>query len=346
MQKSSSLLLIRDRSLKKEAKSLRHRNFYPNQLAGLLLKLICVASIALIIEMIPARYSQNHFAIRSAMAQSEISLASLQVQLWPEYDQPTMLVIYDFELPAETELPARVTFRIPEEANLIAVASQQNTGLVNAQYEGPVVENGWQVFTVVVNNLTSYHFEYYEQLDKTAGLRRFSYLWDGSYAVSGFNISVLQPVDTTSLTAEPRLESVTSSDGTTIYKNQPISLQKGEQFVLRISYEKDTETLAVPAQDLQPASPVDEKTLGRISVENYLPFIIGAIGLVLVLGGLVYYWRAGGTKTTNRPRSRSAAQEARRESATSIYCPQCGTRAKMNDHFCRICGSRLRKKEE
>ncbi len=276
--------------------------------------------------------------------QTGLALNSLQVQLWPEYDQPTMLVIYDFELPTETELPVRVTFRIPEEANLTAVASQQSTGLLNAQYEGPVVENGWKVFTVVVNSAATYHLEYYQPLDKTGQVRRFTYLWDGAYAVNDFSVSILQPLDVVSLTTEPAFEEFSSTDGTTIHRNSPIRLELAEQFLLKLTYEKSTDILIVPPQNLQSSVPVDEKTPGRISIQNYLPFIIGATGLILALGALVIFWKAGG-RQAGKPRRRRLALPPDVESATSIYCPQCGTRAKMNDHFCRICGTRLRKKE-
>jgi hypothetical protein len=279
-----------------------------------------------------------------AAAQTEITLASLAVQLWPEYDQPTMLVIYDFELAPETELPARVTFRIPQEANLIAMASLQGSNLLNAPYEGPVNEGGLQVFTVVISTQTRYHFEYYQPLGMDGNTRRFTYLWDGSYAVDGFSISILQPVDMLSLTTEPVLEPATGSDGLTHYAGEPVNLAAGEQFVLRLEYEKSSDALIVPAQDLQPSAPVDANTSGRISIGHYMPYILGGVGLILILGGLVYYWQSG-SKGSGKPRNRRRAYEESEESDTSVYCPQCGTRAKMNDHFCRVCGTRLRKKE-
>ncbi len=34
----------------------------------------------------------------SAQAQSAVKFSSLQIQLWPEYDQPSMLVICEFKL--------------------------------------------------------------------------------------------------------------------------------------------------------------------------------------------------------------------------------------------------------
>ena len=46
-------------------------------------------------------------------AQTNVTLTNVSVQLWPEYDQPSMLVITDFEVPANTQFPVSVTFRIP-----------------------------------------------------------------------------------------------------------------------------------------------------------------------------------------------------------------------------------------
>lgn len=305
----------------------------------MLLALICMLAIVL-----PIRLKRGEPTIQIVHAQSEVVMRSLQVQLWPEYDQPSMLVIVDFELAQETELPARVTFRFPDDANLTAVASQEATGLINAEYEGPKVENDWQIITVIVKNAATYHLEYYEPLEMEGNLRKFIYQWNGTYPVTGFSTSILKPVDTTNLTTEPRLDPVTNPDGSTVYTSQPASLTKGEQYSLSLTYNKTSDTLFIPPQDLRPSTPVDEKTEGRISLQNYLPFILGAIGLMIVIGGLVYYWQSGSKREGGR-RRRKPSQPMEKEPATSIYCPQCGTRAQMNDQFCRVCGTRLRKKE-
>src|SRR5574341_379120 len=57
----------------------------------------------------------------SAGAQGEVKLASLEVQLWPEYDQPSMLLIYDFTLTEGIGLPVNVAIRIPKDANRTAL---------------------------------------------------------------------------------------------------------------------------------------------------------------------------------------------------------------------------------
>ena len=47
----------------------------------------------------------------SASAQEEINLDTLQVDLWPEYDKPEMLVIYRIQLSEDVQLPTTLSFR-------------------------------------------------------------------------------------------------------------------------------------------------------------------------------------------------------------------------------------------
>ena len=92
------------------------------------------------------------FPASLASAQSDITLPLVSVQLWPEYDQPSMLVITDFEIPAETALPVNLTFRIPKDANLIAVAIYTAEGELddNVIFDNPKVNSEWQVFTMTM----------------------------------------------------------------------------------------------------------------------------------------------------------------------------------------------------
>jgi len=50
------------------------------------------------------------------------AIDSLTVELWPDYDRASVLVLLTGALPADTTLPATVTLPIPETAQLHAVA--------------------------------------------------------------------------------------------------------------------------------------------------------------------------------------------------------------------------------
>jgi hypothetical protein len=274
-----------------------------------------------------------------ALAQGEITLDNAQVQLWPEYDQPNMLVIFEFTASENTNLPAQVTFHLPKDANVIAAAFYDNGNLLNANYTPGAQENDQQTITIMIDKATTYRFEYYQPISFNGRTRQFSYLWDADYAVKAFNIKVQEPVDTVSLTGEPALEK-SQEKGVNVYSSKPVSITVGEQFTLELQYEKSSDTLTVPASQVRTA-PIDKTTSGRISLNSYLPYILGGVGGVLIVGGLFYYFLSSRGRA-QKPRRRSRASSDAEGSASAPHCHQCGTRAKPSDRFCRVCGTRLR----
>ncbi|MRR30726.1 zinc ribbon domain-containing protein, partial [bacterium] len=77
-------------------------------------------------------------------------------------------------------------------------------------------------------------------------------------------------------------------------------------------------------------------------LDSYLPWLVGAFGVLMIAGGLYYYFRG-----TARPRSGARRRHATggEEDGKQTYCPQCGTRARSGDRFCRTCGTRLRQND-
>ena len=285
-------------------------------------------------------------ALPSRVASQEPArLASLDVKLWPEYDQPKMLVIYDFQLAEGTTIPAQISFRLPKDAEVNAVAASQNGDFVNGNFESSDAGDGWQSVTVFIDSPTAYRIEYYEPLKMTGSQREFAFTWPGDFDIHAFTISVQEPVDTTSMSTDPAYPPKKGSDGLTYHSSPVASLKQGETFTLAVKYDKTSQQLTVPSTDIKPSAPLNENTPGRVSLSNYLPYIIGALGVTLVVGGLGYYLLWGKPRSVDRrPRRRTRARPS--ESADAeIYCHQCGQRARPADRFCRVCGTRLRQQE-
>ena len=57
------------------------------------------------------------FLPTSTHAQTAVSLDIVNVRLWSEYDQPSMLVLYDLVVSKDTQLPVKVTLRFPKDGN-------------------------------------------------------------------------------------------------------------------------------------------------------------------------------------------------------------------------------------
>lgn len=278
----------------------------------------------------------------SVHAQSEIKLAGIQVQLWPEYDQPSMLIIYDFQVATSTALPSSVNIRIPKDAKLSAVAQTAANGLVNAEYDGPTVVGDWQVIGVKISELATYHVEFYEPLSKNGATRQFAYLWPADYAAADFSVSVREPTDMTQIASVPSMPETQGKDGATYLQNDFGAQPAGQQFTLDLTYAKTSDVLGVPQQNVQPSAPLNSNTPGRVMFSNYLPYILGGLGVILIVGGLFYFWRS--SRSDSQGRKRHPAQ-TEKEGDSDIYCHQCGARARTPDRFCRVCGTKLRLKE-
>jgi zinc-ribbon domain len=278
----------------------------------------------------------------STHAQGAINFSTLQVELRPEYDQPSMLVIYDFKLGNSVSLPVNVNFRIPKDGNLVAVALLSNEQLMTADFNGPTIDDGWQIIKVRVQTAATYHVEYYEPISKTGKARQFHYAWMSDYPIDDFSLSIWPPTGITQLMTDPPLNSVASSDGTTSWRRDFGALSASQQVTLRISYNKASDTLTKPGPQsgVQPSQPLGPSTAGRVMLSNYIPYVIIGFGLLLILGGVVYFWQTGRGKNKSRKKRRSRDDS---ESNSEVYCHQCGTRAQKGDRFCRVCGTKLRR---
>ncbi len=286
------------------------------------------------------------FSSIRAHAQTPIALSTLQIQLWPEYDQPSMLVIYDFRLPADAKLPISISLRFPKEANLVAVASESADGsLLNTDYQGPSVGDTWQTIAVQIQTAVTYHIEYYQPLSREGSMRQFSYVWPGDYPVTDLTISARMPLDATNVSTDPQMQSSQSSDGTPYLTNDFGAVAAQQQVPVQLSYSKTSDSLTASRQDLQPSQPLGAATPGRVMLSNYIPYILGILGLALIVGGFVYFWQSSRGRVLARARHHRRVSERQERPGSEVYCHQCGTRAHPDDRFCRVCGTRLRQPE-
>jgi hypothetical protein len=276
----------------------------------------------------------------SARAQGNITLESLRISLWSEHDQPSMLVIYDFKLSRDAQLPATVNISIPSEANITAVAYYDaDSQLLLATYQIKQSEDaGWQIVSLDITERTTYRIEYYQPLQRNGSRRIFNYQWIGEYPVQNFNIEIQVPDDSTGVQTTPSLPFI---------PDQPVlsgrammrDLSVGQSYEVQLEYSRLSETIIVPptSTGVQPSGPIDENTEGRVTLDN-LPYVLGGVGVLLVLTALYYSWRVQPVRGF-KPRSRPRRVE---QESAQTYCHDCGTRAQAGDRFCRACGSKLR----
>ncbi len=290
-------------------------------------------------------------------AQTDLLVNTAQVQLWPEYDQPAMLVIYTLELADTQPLPADVTVRIPASVgDPMAVAVLEDTGLVTRQYTR-TVDGEWAEITLE-SDLPVIQIEYYDSaLSQADPQRSYDFTWSADFAVDNFVFSVKQPVNAVDFSVIPSLGTgQTDSDGLMTYSASFGSLAANQSFQLSLSYTKNDTTLATESFVLNSGTTTSEPaTVGSLP---WWGWVLMVLGVVLLAGGVVFYIRstkqpAPSKYKARKKRNAAASKPAASRTSTSrtagkpagqgtVFCHQCGAQAQAGDQFCRECGTRLR----
>lgn len=272
-----------------------------------------------------------------AYAQEPVTLSSLVIRVWPEYDRRAALVFYSGEVAPATSLPVEVSFTLPPGAALNAVAyADPDTGeLFNAQHtqEGDVL--------TMTTPTGAFHVEFYDSALQFDGSRR-SYTLNASpgYAVESLTWEVQQPIGASSLQAEPGGGDVrTGQFGIAYYTVTQSGVDADETVTVTFTYEKTDDTLTASwLQQQSSLSPGDagsapQPTAGGTTSQTWLIIILVVGGLALIGGGVYFFARMG----MPLPRPAPSGKSGKR------FCTQCGKPVGGGDQFCRHCGARLRK---
>ena len=287
----------------------------------------------------------------------EPRIKNLNVTVWPEYDDPRVLVQYEGEFEG-LSLPQKVSFLVPQGTPISsACAINPNGQHTSETWENKDVEGG---FTQVTFQLTQpkVHVEYYYNPLQGSPNKSMAYSYKTLYPVDTLNLEVQQPLKATEFAVTPATSEVSNDkDGFKYYHYRFSKVPVGGTSSFQVSYTKPDNTPSVkPSSGGTSVSQAG----GDTNTAVILAIVVGAV----VLGGGAYYavnrkpQRRYGTGRGNlypsvaapsvaaASRGSSAPVNPRRGKGASAsraaFCRQCGTAIQGGDNFCPKCGQRVR----
>jgi hypothetical protein len=286
-------------------------------------------------------------AAHPALAQDGATIDRLEIVLWPEYDRDAVLVIYRADLSPDTALPAQVRLPIPAAAgDPFAVATRTEDGQLFVADFTRRVEGEWAQLTIQVDS-PGVQVEYYSELAFRGEQRQFTFTWPGGITVGSLAYEVQQPFGVSDLAVSPSGTARVRDDGLTYVEADLGPQEPSSSVEISFSYSKSTPGLTIDAlQPTGPLEPAGSAAVAGPAWREWLPWVAGGAGAVLLGGGALWYWRANQAPAERRPRQRRRPGGSRQPpgeiDASPVFCHNCGTQAAVSDHFCRRCGSRLR----
>jgi hypothetical protein len=271
-------------------------------------------------------------------------LASLNIEIWPEYDRPAALVILRAVLAEGVKLPATVTLKLPAASggpSAVAHSTTADGNLLSLKHEAAKAGD----FIVVKFETPSrfFHVEFYEPIPTADAARSFRYVWPGDLAAESFRVIVQEPVSATGFSVEPRLETLSTGQDGLHYRTADLGPREaGKAFPITVRYTKadarpSTETL-IPKAPAAPAPAAASPTPPAASLA--LPAAAAASGglpdwalplaglalLGLLGAGVILWWWRRESKIV-RPATR--------------FCAKCGAPQAADSRFCSTCGAKV-----
>lgn len=202
-----------------------------------------------------------------------LPMQQLEVGVWPEYDKPQVLVIYNGLLVNNTGEPfaGEVRYRLPQGAQVNMVCELEK-GMVCQPYDTVKGENGIEVVWRPSRELQPGEtfpvmFEYYYQPVAGPGERNLEFIYQEAFPVEQLKVAVQQPLRAENFQVDPSADYVNQEEVSGqqfAYHNYQFNdVAAGQQLAFQISYQKPDVTPSVtpatttspPEQEPQSPSP-------------------------------------------------------------------------------------------
>jgi len=265
------------------------------------------------------------------LAAANPRLATLQLEIWPEYDRPSAaLVILRGEIAAGVPLPAPISVRIPASSGgpaAVAYSTAAGGNLLSLKYER---RDANDFITLKFHSPEPFiQIEFYDPLAISGPDRRYAYLWTGDLGAERLSLIVQEPAAASDLSVQPDLEAAgLGPDGLRYRSSELRAFQAGKRLEVKVRYSKTD-----PRTSLEIVKPEDPQLPAVPSAgPSKTELAIWLVSGVAVLGfgaWAAMRWRSG-RKSVSAPQPGGAE-----------FCRKCGAPSAPGDRFCSKCGAPL-----
>lgn len=287
------------------------------------------------------------------LAQSDPpQLATWDVQVWPEYDRPSVLVIASGVLDENQTFPFQVRAPLPPDATVHAVAYPGPAGnLLTLPWRIERDAAGQSVVFAV--DQPRFVIEYYADILTQPPSRRFELPLVAPYAVQQASLALRQPSRASDLQVTPAMnDGGPDSLGNPTYTLDLGPLEAGQSVPMQVSYSKADDDPSVDSTPVAAASA--PAPVVADSEQVWLPWVAGLLAAVLA-GALAIYlvrrrrYEKASRQARRRDARKKAVQPIRQPAGSppptdspNTFCVQCGHKFEGADKFCRNCGAQRR----
>ncbi len=275
---------------------------------------------------------------QTAHAQQSLRIGSLGISVYPEYDQPGVLVQYQGAIvgSADKTNPREVAFLVPQGAGVGAACAIKGDGSHTSEtWKESDAGDGYTRVTYSINE-PNFHLEYYYKPLTSAPDKKMEFVYQAALPADEINLEIQHPLKASNFVlTPPAKDSHKDDEGFTYHSYTFKQIAAGDKVSTSIGYTKTDPKPSISSQ------PKTTAAFNASSDNGVNPNLIVLVSAVVVGIGMVGYFvwvrRAGKSQY-----SRTPAPRASPKTLSGGFCTECGSALDAEDKFCGKCGTSRR----
>jgi hypothetical protein len=283
-------------------------------------------------------------AAAAAPSSADLRIARMRLSIWPEYDDPRVLILIRGEAAPASAFPTTITLPVPKNAELIGAGMiSEQDALLNHPYQlvPGDAHDTLELNLPVSRFFVEWYHDPYTTTDRESE-KRFTYSLRLPYPIDQLAVDIQQPYEATDFRIDPQSEQQsTGAQGGVFHQFSYSDVQPGQDVTFTVTYVKTTDRPSVQKQQANAEASPPSTIWGN---PTPLAFAILA-GVTAIYASGAVLWRNYRQRHEIAPAtalpSRVAATPAMASPHLTNFCSSCGRKLQLNDAFCAGCGRSL-----
>ena len=273
---------------------------------------------------------------------ADLRIARLQLSIWPEYDDPRVLLIIRGELAPGVTFPTHVTLPVPKEAELIGAGMISELGELLLHPHRIIPGGASDTLEIDLPAPRFFAELYYDPFEGSGDVKRFTYTFEAPYPIAQLDIDLQKPYTASEFVTEPpAMAQESEGRDTTYHRFAYRDVAAGQPTTFTVSYVKTDPQPSVPkAADAPAASPAPQGPQDRMLIyAGILAGVTAAYVLAAILWTGYQRRHAAVTPPETPPRPLPAPSDPPSDApAAANFCSHCGRALDADYAFCPGCG--------
>ena len=142
-------------------------------------------------------------AVTEAEPPADLRITRLQLSIWPEYDDPRVLLIVRGELAPGVAYPTQVTLPVPKDAELIGAGMISELGELLLHPHRVIPGDASDSLEITLPSPGFFAELYFDPFETSGDAKRFGYTFEAPHPINQFDVDIQKPYTASEFSTEP-----------------------------------------------------------------------------------------------------------------------------------------------